>query len=100
MTCDLTSPPSIPETVPERQRRPSELERAAAMEAELREAARKKSREAALSATTDIFAEHFDSPGAGDQAVTHFTDNPHLRDNWDDAEGYYRVRIGELLDGR
>ena len=28
------------------------------------------------------------------------TENPNLTDNWDDAEGYYRVRIGETLDGR
>lgn len=27
-------------------------------------------------------------------------DNPALTDNWDDAEGYYRVRIGETLDTR
>lgn len=27
-------------------------------------------------------------------------ENPSLTDNWDDAEGYYRVRVGELLDGR
>jgi len=27
-------------------------------------------------------------------------ENPSLTDNWDDAEGYYRVRIGEVLDGR
>ena len=27
-------------------------------------------------------------------------DNPNLTDNWDDAEGYYRVQIGELLDSR
>ncbi|RWS05742.1 serine/threonine-protein kinase PRP4-like protein [Dinothrombium tinctorium] len=27
-------------------------------------------------------------------------ENPALNDNWDDAEGYYRVRIGEILDGR
>lgn len=27
-------------------------------------------------------------------------DNPALTDNWDDAEGYYRVRIGETLDNR
>lgn len=27
-------------------------------------------------------------------------DNPALTDNWDDAEGYYRVRIGEVLDSR
>ncbi|CAH0547889.1 unnamed protein product [Brassicogethes aeneus] len=27
-------------------------------------------------------------------------ENPALTDNWDDAEGYYRVRIGEILDTR
>ncbi|XP_019858180.1 PREDICTED: serine/threonine-protein kinase PRP4 homolog [Amphimedon queenslandica] len=27
-------------------------------------------------------------------------ENDHLTDNWDDAEGYYRVRIGEQLDRR
>ncbi|XP_064640218.1 serine/threonine-protein kinase PRP4 homolog [Lineus longissimus] len=27
-------------------------------------------------------------------------ENPALTDNWDDAEGYYRVRIGETLNGR
>lgn len=27
-------------------------------------------------------------------------ENPNLTDNWDDAEGYYRVRIGETLDKR
>lgn len=27
-------------------------------------------------------------------------ENPSLTDNWDDAEGYYRVRIGECLDTR
>lgn len=27
-------------------------------------------------------------------------DNPSLTDNWDDAEGYYRVRVGETLDMR
>lgn len=27
-------------------------------------------------------------------------DNPALTDNWDDAEGYYRARIGETLDNR
>lgn len=28
------------------------------------------------------------------------SDNPNLTDNWDDAEGYYRVCIGEVLDNR
>jgi serine/threonine-protein kinase PRP4 len=27
-------------------------------------------------------------------------ENPALNENWDDAEGYYRVQIGETLDGR
>lgn len=27
-------------------------------------------------------------------------ENPSLTDNWDDAEGYYRVRVGEILDSR
>jgi serine/threonine-protein kinase PRP4 len=27
-------------------------------------------------------------------------ENPALRENWDDPEGYYRVRIGEVLDER
>eukprot|EP00096_Caligus_rogercresseyi_P002491 TRINITY_DN14647_c0_g1_i1.p1 TRINITY_DN14647_c0_g1~~TRINITY_DN14647_c0_g1_i1.p1 ORF type:complete len:546 (+),score=167.90 TRINITY_DN14647_c0_g1_i1:40-1677(+) len=27
-------------------------------------------------------------------------DNPNLTDNWDDAEGYYRVQIGEVMDTR
>ncbi|KAH8365645.1 hypothetical protein KR093_003097, partial [Drosophila rubida] len=30
----------------------------------------------------------------------HQNENPALTDNWDDAEGYYRVRIGEVLDNR
>uniref|UniRef100_A0AAZ3Q614 Serine/threonine-protein kinase PRP4 homolog n=1 Tax=Oncorhynchus tshawytscha TaxID=74940 RepID=A0AAZ3Q614_ONCTS len=29
-----------------------------------------------------------------------FKENPNLRDNWTDAEGYYRVNIGETLDKR
>ena len=27
-------------------------------------------------------------------------DNPYLRENWDDSEGYYQINIGEILDGR
>lgn len=27
-------------------------------------------------------------------------ENPSLTDNWDDPEGYYRVRIGEVMDSR
>lgn len=35
----------------------------------------------------------FSTKGAG-------AENPALTDNWDDAEGYYRVRVGEILDSR
>lgn len=54
----------------------------------------------------DMFAEqdidsNFDSPsaiiGTSKQSSA---ENPALTDNWDDAEGYYRVRIGETLDNR
>ncbi|XP_044257638.1 serine/threonine-protein kinase PRP4 homolog isoform X2 [Tribolium madens] len=50
-------------------------------------------------ADQDIFKEDTNSPstiitkGSG-------AENPALTDNWDDAEGYYRVRIGEILDSR
>ncbi len=27
-------------------------------------------------------------------------ENPSLTDNWDDADGYYRVQIGEIMDNR
>lgn len=52
----------------------------------------------------DMFAEqdidsNFDSPST---IVTskQTNENPALTDNWDDAEGYYRVRINETLDNR
>lgn len=54
----------------------------------------------------DMFAEqdidsNFDSPSALPGATKQTNaDNPALTDNWDDAEGYYRVRVGESLDNR
>ncbi|KAK3579177.1 hypothetical protein CHS0354_022714 [Potamilus streckersoni] len=54
----------------------------------------------------DMFAEDagpidgdFNSPGLN-RLATRGSENPSLLDNWDDAEGYYRVRIGEILDKR
>ncbi|TPX43798.1 hypothetical protein SeMB42_g04581 [Synchytrium endobioticum] len=32
--------------------------------------------------------------------VVRSSDNPALLDNWDDPEGYYRIILGEVLDGR
>jgi len=53
--------------------------------------------------SNDMFAEDFSSP-TSDQAksatISQDKENPNLMDNWDDAEGYYRVRIGEVLDTR
>ncbi|CAH0703259.1 unnamed protein product [Spodoptera exigua] len=53
----------------------------------------------------DMFADqdNFDSvdtPTAGKPKNKNTAENPSLTDNWDDAEGYYRVRIGEMLDNR
>jgi len=49
----------------------------------------------------DMFAEEYSSPTSAKAALAaQQTENPNLTDNWDDAEGYYRVRIGEVLDTR
>lgn len=48
----------------------------------------------------DIFGEspaRIRKPGRGDGLPV---DTSGLHDNWDDAEGYYGYRIGEVLDGR
>uniref|UniRef100_A0A0A9X508 Serine/threonine-protein kinase PRP4 homolog n=1 Tax=Lygus hesperus TaxID=30085 RepID=A0A0A9X508_LYGHE len=52
----------------------------------------------------DMFAEAdtpvaHNSPGVVEKGGIG-AENPSLTDNWDDAEGYYRVRIGETLDSR
>lgn len=52
-------------------------------------------------ADQDIFKEKSNSSPSGLAAQKGTTiENPALTDNWDDAEGYYRVRIGEILDSR
>lgn len=52
----------------------------------------------------DMFADQdnysVDTPTAGKPNSKTALENPSLTDNWDDAEGYYRVRIGETLDNR
>ncbi|XP_046585162.1 LOW QUALITY PROTEIN: serine/threonine-protein kinase PRP4 homolog [Haliotis rubra] len=47
----------------------------------------------------DMFSENYSSPGFV-RPLGGVHDNPNLMDNWDDAEGYYRVRISETLDKR
>lgn len=39
-------------------------------------------------------------PNAFKTGINRAYENPALKENWDDAEGYYRVRIGEVLDDR
>uniref|UniRef100_A0A4W4GBR8 Serine/threonine-protein kinase PRP4 homolog n=1 Tax=Electrophorus electricus TaxID=8005 RepID=A0A4W4GBR8_ELEEL len=49
----------------------------------------------------DMFAAYFDSARLRAAGIGRdFKENPSLRDNWTDAEGYYRVNIGEMLDKR
>lgn len=57
----------------------------------------------------DMFADDLDMFAATDitagqnallTSATTAASNPNLTDNWDDPEGYYSTRIGEILDGR
>lgn len=49
----------------------------------------------------DMFAAYFDSARFRAAGIgKDFKENPNLRDNWTDAEGYYRVNIGEILEKR
>uniref|UniRef100_T1HA08 Protein kinase domain-containing protein n=1 Tax=Rhodnius prolixus TaxID=13249 RepID=T1HA08_RHOPR len=50
-------------------------------------------------AEADTPADNYNSPGVVEKGGIG-AENPSLTDNWDDAEGYYRVRIGEVLDSR
>jgi len=57
--------------------------------------------------TLDMFAENDEQMGEVVNAKadsnglnTQINENPNLTDNWDDAEGYYRVQTGEILDQR
>ncbi|KAM4706102.1 serine/threonine-protein kinase PRP4 homolog isoform 1-T1 [Rhinophrynus dorsalis] len=49
----------------------------------------------------DMFAAYFDSARFRAAGIgKDFKENPNLRDNWTDSEGYYRVNIGEILEKR
>ncbi|CAB4064353.1 Serine/threonine-protein kinase PRP4 homolog [Lepeophtheirus salmonis] len=52
--------------------------------------------------TFDMFAEDDSIPISSTVPLPlqHPAENPNLTDNWDDAEGYYRVQIGEIMDTR
>ncbi|OQR72872.1 serine/threonine-protein kinase prp4-like, partial [Tropilaelaps mercedesae] len=50
----------------------------------------------------DMFSENYNASSPKSKGMNRSLahENPALNDNWDDAEGYYRVRIGEVLDQR
>jgi hypothetical protein len=48
----------------------------------------------------DMFAENYVEEKADPKVTVGFTDTSIATDACDDSEGYYRVRIGEVLDGR
>ena len=56
----------------------------------------------ASGAVFDMFAEDDSNmvESQEDQKIMASNENPNLTDNWDDAEGYYRVQTGETLDHR
>ncbi|XP_071176659.1 serine/threonine-protein kinase PRP4 homolog [Mytilus edulis] len=58
-----------------------------------------KEKPADMFSESDMFSENYTSPGVA-KFTTNVNENPSLLDNWDDAEGYYRVRVGENLDKR
>lgn len=51
-------------------------------------------------AEQDVFKASTNSPSTIVNTKGRGAENPSLTDNWDDAEGYYRVRVGEILDTR
>ncbi|KAG5286691.1 hypothetical protein AALO_G00017730 [Alosa alosa] len=63
--------------------------------------ARKPSAPDMFTESDDMFAAYFDSARLRAAGIgKDFKENPNLKDNWTDAEGYYRVNIGEMLDKR
>lgn len=103
-----TTPPTIPDPkpdpkpgTPEPKPEPKEKEDKPNEE---KEEDRSHKAEKRTGSEWDMFADQdnfdVDSPTVGRPRGKNTLENPSLTDNWDDAEGYYRVRIGESLDNR
>lgn len=71
----------------------------AAKEKESKQDSETKSGVGDMFADDDMFSDHYSSPARA-LKVEAGKENPNLTDNWDDAEGYYRIRISEVLDKR
>ncbi|CBX53319.1 Serine/threonine-protein kinase PRP4 homolog [Caenorhabditis elegans] len=83
------------------QEKREEEEKKKKLEAEAAAEAAKKKKQEEDDTGFDMFADNEELPQDsttidGHSGAVHDT----LKDNWDDVEGYYRVRIGELLDTR
>lgn len=50
----------------------------------------------------DMFSENYNASSPKSRSLNRslINENPALNDNWDDSEGYYKVRISEVLDQR
>ncbi|XP_065349482.1 serine/threonine-protein kinase PRP4 homolog [Cloeon dipterum] len=92
--------PVVQEPPPRKRRKfedaPPQEEDASAKETDKSEKQAAKKKDWDMFAETDTFGQSFNKPGVVEDGL----ENPSLTDNWDDAEGYYRVRIGETLDAR
>ncbi|XP_027046595.1 serine/threonine-protein kinase PRP4 homolog isoform X1 [Pocillopora damicornis] len=66
---------------------------------ETKEESETKSAVGDMFADDDMFSDNYSSP-ARTLKLEAGKENPNLTDNWDDAEGYYRIRISEILDKR
>lgn len=71
----------------------------AAKEKESKQDSETKSGVGDMFADDDMFSDNYSSPARA-LKVEAGKENPNLTDNWDDAEGYYRIRISEVLDKR
>nr|XP_016933950.1 serine/threonine-protein kinase PRP4 homolog [Drosophila suzukii] len=93
-----TPTPTLPSSDPPSSDMPKEHQQLDSSNSQKNSSVKEKRNEWDMFADQDVDS-NFDSPNTIVQNK-HQHENPALTDNWDDAEGYYRVRIGEVLDNR
>ncbi|XP_037722504.1 serine/threonine-protein kinase PRP4 homolog [Drosophila subpulchrella] len=93
-----TPTPTLPSSDPPSSEMPKENQQLDSSNSQKNSSVKEKRNEWDMFADQDVDS-NFDSPNTIVQNK-HQHENPALTDNWDDAEGYYRVRIGEVLDNR
>ncbi|XP_016957237.1 serine/threonine-protein kinase PRP4 homolog [Drosophila biarmipes] len=93
-----TPTPTLASSDPPSMHMPKEHQQVDSLNSQKNSSVKEKRNEWDMFADQDVDS-NFDSPNTIVQNK-HQHENPALTDNWDDAEGYYRVRIGEVLDNR